>query len=185
VSLILANRSADSSLDVRMPTRISLLIGAACLSSLSALAKNAEVDWWRTSGAAVVEHLYKAGGMVCSLFLYNQAQAVVVTWGKTDAKEVSFYDEHWQFQTNQPVSAVVRIGTTWLGESSDRGPPIVMAVGGPGRLSVPLSQSVESPLRTAAQITMLSGSSKMDIDVDRRKMPALLKAVKRCRAALK
>lgn len=144
-----------------------------------------ETDWWRTDGAAVVEYGNAVGGTVCSLFLYNGNEAAVVTWGKTSAKGISFYDDSWRFQPNQPVSVAVRVGATWLGDSSGRGAPNLMAVADQRQLSVPISQTMEDLLQNAAHITMLSGSIEISIDVDQQKMPALLRAVERCRAALK
>ena len=168
-----------------MSNRVLLLTCAASFLSLSTPARCAQIDWWRTNGAAVVEHQYDGGGVVCSLFLYNKDLAAVVTWGKTDTKEISFYDDDWRFQADQVVSVGVRIGAGWLGNPSDRAPPILMAVGGSGRLSVPISLSVDDLLRTAAQITLRLNNGQMSIDIDQHKMPVLLTAVERCRASLK
>ncbi|MGA8197037.1 MAG: hypothetical protein WB902_27165 [Acetobacteraceae bacterium] len=144
-----------------------------------------ETDWWRTTGAAVVEHRTALDEAACSLFVYNKDDAAVVTWGKTGAREISFYHSDWQFGTDQPISVAVRLGEAWLGAPAPQNPPHLMAIAVQGRLSVPVSQPVEDLLRNATRITVQLADHETSIDVDRPKMPALLAAVDRCRATLK
>jgi hypothetical protein len=144
-----------------------------------------ETDWWRTNGAAVVEHRNRLGEAACSLFFYNTSDAAVVTWGKSDTKEISFYDSDWRFQANQPVSVAVRLGDTWLGGPADQNPPHLVAYADQERLSVPVSEPMENLLRNATRISVQMADHVTSIDVERPKMPALLAAVERCRAVLK
>ena len=142
-------------------------------------------DWWRTPGAAVVEHTHGVGETACSLFFYDRDYAAVVTWSKGDAKEISFYDSNWRFQGDHPVSVAVRVGETWLGGPADRSPPHLLASADQERLTIPISEPVENLLRNAQRITVQLADSERSIDVNHHRMPTLLRAVNRCRAALK
>jgi hypothetical protein len=164
---------------------LTIIVAAPVIASSSPAHCASETDWWRTNGAAVVQHPYGVGETACSLFLYNRDDAAVITWGKTTAKEISFYDDNWRFQANQPVSVAVRLGDSWLGAQTARTPPHLSASADQGRLSVPVNEPVENLLRTATRITVQLTNQETSIDVDRPKMPALLAAVQRCRAKLK
>ncbi len=164
---------------------LTMIVAAPVIASSSPAQCASETDWWRTSGAAVVQHLYRSGEIACSLFLYNKNDAAVVTWGKTTAKEISFYDDNWRFPADQPVSVAVRLGEFWLGAPAAQTPPHLMASADQGRLSVPVNEPVENLLRSATRITVQLTDQETSIDVDRPKMPALLAAVERCRASLK
>jgi hypothetical protein len=142
-------------------------------------------DWWRTHGAAVVEHPYGDGGTACSLFFYSKEHAAVVTWEKVSIREISFYDSNWRFQGVYSIPVAVRLGETWLGGPVHRNPPHLKASTERGRLSIPTNEPVESLLRNAERITVQLADREMSIDVDRHKMPRLLRAVNHCRAALK
>jgi hypothetical protein len=144
-----------------------------------------ETDWWRTSGAAVVEHRNRVGEAACSLFLYNNTDAAVVTWGKANIREISFYDNDWRFQGNQPISVAVRLGETWLGGPADQNPPHLIGYADQERLSVPVSEPMETLLRNATRISVQLADHETTIDVNRPKMPALLAAVERCRTVLR
>jgi hypothetical protein len=141
-------------------------------------------DWWRGSGAAVVEHRYAQGEVACSLFLYNKDQAVVVTWSDVKVKEISFYDKDWSLQPNQQVAVAVQIGDTWLGNPVDEGPPTLMASTNGERVHVPIEQPLEDLVRRATRIGIKMADRAMYLEVGRRKMSALLRAVERCRAML-
>ena len=178
----------DECSDAAMPKPNDLLtvIAAVPIIALSFPANCAsETDWWRTNGAAVVQHEYRDGGTACSLFLYNRDDAAVVTWDKAAVKEISFYDGNWRFAANQAVPVAVRLGNSWLGTPTAQAPPQLMASADQGRLSVPVTEPVENLLRNAARITVQVTDRETSIDVDRPKMPALLAAVERCRAMLR
>jgi hypothetical protein len=164
---------------------LAVIVAASVIVSSSPAECASETDWWRTKGAAVVEHQYRDGGNACSLFIYNRDDAAVVTWGKANAREISFYDDNLRFPANQTVPVAVRFGESWLGAPSVQTPPHLMASADQGRLSVPVNEPVENLLRHATQITVLLTDQETSIDVDRPKMPALLAAVERCRATLK
>jgi hypothetical protein len=168
------------------PNYLLTVIAAVPMIASSSIAECAsETDWWRTNGAAVVQHPYRVGEAACSLFLYNKDDAAVITWGKATAKEISFYDGNWRFQSDQSVSVAVRLGEFWLGTQTAHPPPHLLASAEQGRLSVPIDQPVENLLRTATRITVQLTDQETSIDLDRPKMPTLLAAVERCRATLK
>jgi hypothetical protein len=144
-----------------------------------------ETDWWRTAGAAVVEHQEGNNETVCSLFFYNNDNAAVVTWGKAQVRDISFYDQNWRFSDDQQIPVAVRIGETWLGHTTDRSRPYLVASADQERLSVPIQAPAEELLRNTPQITVQLGDRELSVGVARGKMPALLKAVERCRAVLK
>jgi hypothetical protein len=164
---------------------LAMIVAAPVIASSSPAECTSETDWWRTNGAAVVQHPYGVGEAACSLFLYNREDAAVITWGKSTAKEISFYDDNWRFPAKQPVSVAVRLGEFWLGAPAAQTPPHLTASADQGRLSVPVNEPVEILLRTATRITVQLTDHETSIDVDRPKMPALLAAVERCRASLK
>jgi hypothetical protein len=124
-------------------------------------------------------------GLACSLFFYDKDSAAVVAWSKGDTKEISFYDSNWRFEGDHPVSVAVRLGETWLGGPADRSPPHLLASADQERLSIPISEPVENLLRNAERITVQLADSERSIDVNHRRMLTLLRAVNRCRAALK
>jgi hypothetical protein len=168
-----------------MLSRSLALIGVVGVIAWSTPVKSApETDWWRTDGAAVVQYSL-AGEDACSLFLYDRDRAVILTWGKAGTREISFNNSGWSFQANQPIAVAVQIGATWLGSSVSGDPPKLTASASREQLSVPLVQPVAGLLRDATQIIVKLPDRKMSVDVDRRKMPKLLKAVGRCRRALK
>jgi hypothetical protein len=144
-----------------------------------------ETDWWRTGGAAVVEYRATQGETACSLFLYTDDRAAIVTWGRSGAKEISFEDRGWQFTTDQPIAVAVRVGDAWLGDPAGDDRLRLVASVRQEQLSVPLGQPVEGLLRSAAKVTVRLPDREMSVDVDRRKMPALLSAVERCRSTLR
>jgi hypothetical protein len=164
---------------------LPVMVAAPMIALSNPVQCASETDWWRTNGAAVVQHRYRDSETACSLFLYNKDDAAVVTWGKATAKEISFYDDNWRFQTNEPVPVAVRLGESWLGAPDAKTPPHLMASADQGRLSVPVNEPVENLLRTATRITVQLTDQATSIDVDRPKMPALLAAVERCRENLK
>ncbi|HZC96662.1 MAG TPA: hypothetical protein VE267_11150 [Bradyrhizobium sp.] len=164
---------------------LTLIAGAPVIALSWAALGASETDWWRTNGAAVVQHQSGDSGTACSLFLYNKDDAAVVTWDRTAVREISFYDSGWRFAADQPVPVAVRLGDSWLGAPGEQAPPHLMASADQGRLSVPVTEPVENLLRNAARITVRVTDQETSIDVDRPKMPALLAAVERCRATLK
>jgi hypothetical protein len=171
---------------VLKPDNVLAVIVTAPMIALSSPAECAsETDWWRTNGAAVVQHRYRDSETACSLFLYNKDDAAVVTWGKSTAKEISFYDDNWRFPANQSVPVAVRLGESWLGAPDAKTPPHLMASADQGRLSVPVNEPVENLLRTSTRISVQLTDQETSIDLDRPKMPALLAAVQRCRENLK
>jgi hypothetical protein len=133
----------------------------------------------------VVEHQQGTNEMVCSLFFYSKDYAAVVTWGKANVREISFYDQNWQFPEDRPVPVAIRVGDDWLGDAAARNPPYLIASADQERLSVPIQAPVEELLRKTPRITVLLRDNEVSIGVERGKMPALLKAVERCRAVLR
>jgi hypothetical protein len=158
---------------------IAVLFGAPP----AAVAQHArERDWWREKGAAVVEHGYARNEAACSLFLYNKDQAVVVTWGDTDVKEISFFDKEWHFQEGQTVAVDVQVGDTWLHRTVAPG---LMGSANQDQVSVPVEQPLKDLLRKATQISMKLADRTMSITIESRRMSARLRAVKRCRGMLR
>ena len=169
-----------------MPSH-SFRMVATALTVVSTGAAHAasETDWWRTNGAAVVEYRPAADEPACSLFIYNKEYAAVVTWEKAGPRDISFYHSDWQFASDRPVSVAVRLGDFWLGPTVAQSPPRLVAMAEQGRVSVPVNEPVEDLLRNASRITVQLADHETSIDVDRPKMPVLLAAVNRCRAALR
>jgi hypothetical protein len=165
--------------------RLLLSVGILCGTASSAVAQHSRHrDWWHEKGAAVVEHEYARNETACSLFLYNKDQAVVVTWGYTDAKEISFFDKEWHFQTSQLVAVDVQVGNTWLHGPVDPGAPGLMGSANRDQVSVPVQQPLEELLRKATRISVKLADRAMSINVESHRMAARMRAVERCRGVL-
>jgi hypothetical protein len=83
------------------------------------------------------------------------------------------------------IPVAVRLGETWLGGPVGQFPAHLKASAERGRLSIPTNEPVESLLRNAQRITVQLADREISIDVDRHRMPRLLRAVNHSRAALK
>jgi hypothetical protein len=166
-----------------MPVRLLVLIAAASLLP-GAVTSAKQTDWWRTRGAAVVEHDVAGGEPACSLVLYDQEQAAIVTWEADDRKSVAFDDTRWHLPAHQPVQIAVQIGDTWLGNPPDPGKPNLTASANQQLVSVTVQQPIEGVLHNATQITATMPDRGLSVNVNHGKMPRLLAAVHRCRGAL-
>jgi hypothetical protein len=173
---------------VPTPSRSAVLMIALAVTVSSKPVESASEsasrrDWWRTQGAAVVEHTYGTDETACSAFFYNDHYATVITWRKANRKEISFYGSGWRFQAPDPIPVAVRIGNVWLGGPANRHPPHLTAFANQDRLSVPVNEPLERLLRNATHITVQLADREKSIDLDRYRMSKLLKAVDRCRRA--
>lgn len=159
------------------------LVGAAAMAGDAGAAQ--QLDWWRTPGAAVVESHDVPQGAICSLFLYNRNAAAVVTWASNDSTDISFYNDDWHFVPNQQLSVAVRVGSAWLGEGAANDPAPLTATTAADHFSVVVQQPLELLLRNANKVTAKLADREMSVSVVPERMPKLLHAVHRCRAAIK
>jgi hypothetical protein len=166
-----------------MPRNLSALIAAASLFAAFATSAK-QTEWWRTGGGAVIEHDSGDGRRECSLFLYDQRQATIVTWHADDRKEIVFNDASWQLPAHQIVPIAVRIGEAWLGDPPDPGQPNLTASTDQQLVVVSVQQPIEDALRHATRITVTMPGRALSMAVNHRHMLRLLRAVRRCRATL-
>lgn len=125
--------------------------------------------WWRTEGAVVVQL-----SSTCSMVLSDRNDAAILTWNKAGAESVAFGVE---FPLDPYPHIAVRIGETPLEVSKQ--------VAGNGILLVPTKQPLADLLRNATEITVAVPNHPIRISVNQQKMPALLSALDKCRAAIK
>jgi hypothetical protein len=166
-----------------MSRRLSALIATASLFAASATNAK-QTEWWHTSGAAVIEHESGDGPPACSLFLYDQRQATIVTWHADDRKEIIFNDASWQLPVHQLVPIAVRIGKAWLGDPPDPGRPNLTASTDRQLVSVSVQQPIEDILRDATSIAATMPDRALSMAINHRNMLRSLAAVHRCRATL-
>jgi hypothetical protein len=141
-----------------------------------------EIDWWRAENAAVVSYRNGDNVSVCSLFLYNNDNAVVVSWGRDASVDLSFNSTSWQFPPAEQIPVAVAIGDVWLGRADRPKVPSLMATADQEWLAVPLRQSIDDLLPQATKITLEAPSLDLSFGISKPRMSKLLLAVKRCRA---
>ena len=167
--------------------RLALLaLGSIVASSAYAQSEYAkvgdEIDWWRTDNAAVVSHRSGDNRWLCSLFLYNNDNAVVISWGHDASVDLSFNSTSWQFRPAERIPVEVAIGDAYLGQVDGSNLPSLIATADQEWLLVPLQQSIDNLLPQATKITLEAPSHELSFDISKPKMSKLLLAVKRCRA---
>jgi hypothetical protein len=171
-----------------IPHRLALIVLASIVAS-PAYGKSDgtkaehEIDWWRTENAAVVSRIVD-NVSVCSLFLYNNDNAVVISWGRDASVALSFNSTSWQFRSAEQIPVAVAIGDAWLGRAGQSTVPSLMATANQDWLSVSLQQSIDDLLPRATTITLKAPSHDLSFDIDRSKMSKLLLAEKRCRSTV-
>lgn len=147
-------------------------------------ARAAQIDWWLTRGAAVVEYTDAPHGRVCSLFFYGRNDAAVVTWTKRGEKTIKLYSDAWHLIPNQQVGISLRIGDTWLGTAPGAPPAQVPATSYADHLSVLVQQPLVPLLRSGSGITARMEDHSLSVGVAPFRMGKILQAVQRCRAAI-
>lgn len=146
-----------------------------CLAGLLCSSATAEIVWWRTQGAAVVQ-----ADRLCSLYIYNATQAAIVAWTKEGPQSIAFNDQRQHFE-NQSLLVMVRIG--------DAKSITDVASGNGSMVTMPITESDETIRNLLQTATQISGSIPPDYEItitlNRQRMPALLMAVDKCRAVLR
>ena len=158
-----------------------IFAGSAVLPAAAAPPQNKdETIWWRTSGAGVVEFNHNR----CSLLLFNTQNTFVFTWRRSGTT-LDVEDDAARFPSSPTVSAAVEIGKTWLGQPARPGELNLKATGDHMFRSIALSQPITPLLAEARSITLHLAESHASIPVDPGKMPALLRALKKCRRVIR
>lgn len=139
-----------------------------------------ETIWWRTSGAAVVEFNRER----CAMLLYNSQNAFVFTWRRSGTT-LSVEDNAGGFPSSREIPAAVQIGRTWLGNPAHEGELNLTATGDNVFRAITLTQPAEPLLAETRSIKLRLAVGGVQIRVDHGKMPALLRAVKKCRRVIR
>ena len=143
---------------------------------MTSMADAKQTVWWHTSGSAVMK-LDNA----CSLFIYNKDQAAIVSWQADGSEMLAFQDQQLHFQDNDRLAVAIRIDDHFL--TGD-----LVGSGSGNILTVPLAAPIDGFLPEAKEIEVKMAKAGIDtertISVDTAKMPALLRAVEKCRAVL-
>lgn len=142
----------------------------AMLGIGAALAAGNETVWWRTDGGlAVGFHDTKD----CSLLLYTPEHGISITWDRNDNEKIMVQDASLDFVDGRAPPMIVRIGGTSMAAVATTGVNDY-AFGN-------LNQPVEDLLRSTDDITVQFVDKEVRIDVNRKKISALLDAVDQCR----
>lgn len=129
--------------------------------------------WWRTTDGAVVGTQQQ-----CSLIIFNGTQAVIATWDRSSpGANVRLEDTSWHFaNASVPVSLAIS-GMQLSGTAIGTGTYLTIQ-------DRPI-ESIEPILAHASAVDANyrddSGVHRFSFTIDQMKMPALLKAVVRCR----
>lgn len=145
-----------------------ILLGVALLTPISPAA---DTTWWRTDGAAVLQT-----DQTCSLFFYTNDTAAIFSW--TSASErISFQSQSFQFNNDDQFAVIVRFDDAML-------PGNLTGTGDGNILSVPADHLEERlPHASRLDIRFANGTADAEVGIalNQSKMPALLKAVEKCR----
>jgi hypothetical protein len=164
--------------------RITVLGLAFAMLAAIGTATAAEVDWWLTRGAAVVEYTDGPHGRVCSLFFYGRNDAAVLTWTKNGGKTIKLYNDAWHFVPDRQVAVSLRIGDTWLATPAGAPPAQMTAITSADHLSVTVQQPLLPLLQAGGGITARMGDRTMTAAVEPFRIRKILQGVRRCRAAV-
>jgi hypothetical protein len=137
----------------------------------------ADTTWWHTRDAAVIGRTHS-----CSLYFYNDTQAVIITWNVDGAESLALQDrQRFHFPDNDPVVVTLHIDKTLL--------PVDAGSGDNDLVIVPI-QPIDNLLPTASEISATVAAAHLDtadltMPVNTAKMPVLLTAVGKCRTMLR
>jgi hypothetical protein len=126
--------------------------------------------WWRSAGGLVVQ-----GSNICSVVLTEQKDMAILSWDKQDAQSIAFAAAE-PIADRSPV--IVRIDANIVGETS---------INSNGAIILVLTRGlpIDDLLREATQISAESPEHPFVISINHSKMPQLLAALDKCRAALR
>jgi hypothetical protein len=152
-----------------------------CLFGIALIAiappASAETVWWRTTGAAVIQLTPHD----CSLFNYNNNQAVIVTWNADGSESLAVQDSQYQYD-NMELAVLVALGNKPLDGN-------LTGIGEGNIVTIDLPQPIDDQLRSAATVEVHLANVQVDqvfqFTLAKQKMPALLTAVSKCRATVR
>src|SRR5690349_10813797 len=152
-----------------------------CLFGIALIAiappASAETVWWRTTGAAVIQLTPHD----CSLFNYNNNQAVIVTWNADGSESLAVQDSQYQYD-NMELAVLVALGNKPLDGN-------LTGIGEGNIVTIDLPQPIDDQLRSAATVEVQLANVQVDqvfqFTLAKQKMPALLTAVSKCRATVR
>ncbi len=173
--------------------RVLMLSVAAAFVAAGCRRSAAETDptvWWRTHGAEVVEqHNTDDGERACSLVMSDGDNAVVFMWRKNAGTSMFVQHPGWRFGNSEGVAQVeIQIGDVWLGGAVDGSDgPRLLAVDYQSWVRAHVDQPVADLLLTQPEIRVVfpGGQAEgLSFPLNRSKMPALVRALKKCQAAI-
>lgn len=139
-----------------------------------------ETFWWRTSDAAVVEFDHNR----CAMLLYNMQNAFVFIWRRSGVT-LDVEDLAGRFPSSPKIPVAVQVGQNWLGHPTKSSDLNLIASGDTMFRFIPLSEPVVPLLAKARSITLHLAAAEVKILVDPGKMPALLRASRKCRRVIR
>ncbi len=104
---------------------------------------------------------------------------------------IIFNNQRWSFgQSQQPLAIGVEIGSSWLGSAghADIAPHAINAMAFQEFVRIESNENLEDLLRSANHVRAVAPileNGGITIDLNHEKMPALLSALGRCRAAIR
>lgn len=139
-----------------------------------------ETIWWRTTDAAVVEFNHNR----CTMLLYNARHAFAFTWRRSSTA-LDVEDPAGRFPSSPKIPAAVRIGDTWLGHPRHPGELNRTAIGDTRFRFITLDQPLEPLLAKSRSVTLHLAARDATVLIDHTKMPALLRALAKCRRVIR
>jgi hypothetical protein len=152
---------------------LSLILVASLHSSIGGTV------WWRTEGAAVIEPPSKSE---CSMYFFNQTQAVVLDFGKSGLQRVLASDPAWD--ALRPASsrpAIVQMRHAYQADyrlvaADQNGTPLIEFQ---FRQSSPTLRDIA--LTKEIVVSLDSNLPMLRYSLPRDQMHALIRAMRRCR----
>jgi len=125
-----------------------------CLFGIALIAiaspASAETIWWRTTGAAVIQLTPHD----CSLFNYNNNQAVIVTWNADGSESLAVQDSQYQYD-NMELAVLVALGNKPLDGN-------LTGIGEGNIVTIDLPQPIDDQLRSAATVEVHLANVQVD-----------------------
>ncbi len=142
--------------------------------------------WWRTQGAEVVEHRAETGEKACSLVLYHDDDVLLLMWRKDGNPSLFVQHPGWRFGEREGIAKVeIAVGRASPGPGGVA--TQLPMVDYRDWIRVRLDRPIADILPGEREITVdfpNGQASAVSFPIDRSRMPAVMRGVRNCKAAL-
>ncbi len=169
----------------------SLLLGfSVALSAWGAARAGDTADdltiWWRTQGAEVVGHRTDTGEKACSLVMYHDDDVLLFMWRKAENPSLFIQHPGWRFGDRAGTAKVeIAVGRASSGPGgvATQLPVVDYRDWIRARLDRPIADIL--PSEREITVDFPNGQAGgVSFPIDRSRMPAVMRGVQRCKAAL-